>query len=71
MGLQVFPAMQGFDLLLNTYFRFTFDPGFDLDLMYLAVQRSLYLTTHVLISVNPELKLTMFRTTLARIFNCF
>ena len=33
MGLQVFHAMQGFDLLLNTYFRFTFDPGFDLDLI--------------------------------------
>ena len=30
--------------LIYLYFRFTFDPGFDLDLIYLAVQRSLYLT---------------------------
>ena len=40
-GVPIFSCntMQGFDVPLNTYFRFTFNPGLDLDLMHLAVQR--------------------------------
>ena len=60
MGLQVYHAMQGFDLLLNIVHILDLHLiqiwlGFDV--LTLAVQHKLKLKTHVLISVDPELSL--------------